>query len=199
MLVTEGWGLDSDPAQAEIWAPSTSSFTPAGWLIDTERFGTATALQDGRVLVVDRTAAELWDSSLAAFIPAGSLGPERWPHSATLLDDGRVLVVGGRGRRARASAEVWEPRPLTDAQARELAEESLVCGELRDSLGREGTTGDRERDEEYLDRCLTCEELYRAFQFMLIADLELFATVYRERCDADFGLLPGMTEPADGD
>gem|GEM_PF-6838022 len=163
---------------AEIWDPATASFGPAGWL--TGGGETATALPDGRVLVVGGSSAEVWEPTMASFIPAGTLtgGGE----TATALPDGRVLVVGGGGRDVSSIAEIWEPRELPEEQMRELAAESLFCGELRASY-REGTTGDPQLDREYLTRCLTCERLLALIQFLKVADMEMGLALYQERCD----------------
>jgi hypothetical protein len=190
VLVTGGWGSDGNTDQAEIWDPATASFAPAGWTTDAGDLSTATLLPDGRVLVIGAAAAEIWDPAVSGFVPAGTLGRSRWPHTATLLDDGRVLVVGGQGGEAAASAELWQPHSLSDEQARALAEDSSACGALRDAFAPAGTTGDPQRDEEYLTRCLSCDELWAAMQFARIADWQVFEDVYQQRCDASFRLLP---------
>ena len=72
-------------------------------------YHTATALPDGRVLVVGGdqwgsiTSPEVWDPVTASFSPVGALAEARDLSTATLLEDGRVLVVGGGG------AEIWSP------------------------------------------------------------------------------------------
>ncbi len=88
-------------------------FRPAGSLEERRNSHTATALPDGRVLVIGggaqdgRLSAEIWDPESASFQPAGQLAKARTSHTATLLPDGRVLVVGGG--RAVATAEIWDP------------------------------------------------------------------------------------------
>lgn len=104
-------------ATAEIWDPDTRSFTPAGSLAEARYNHSATALPDGRVLVVGGSSrerplatAEIWDPATAAFAPAGSLAEARLGHEAMPLPDGRVLVIGGfDARHDVASAEVWDP------------------------------------------------------------------------------------------
>jgi hypothetical protein len=88
---------------------------------------------------------------------------------------------------------------LPDDQVRALAEESLVCGELREDFGPTGTTGDPERDVEYLTRCLTCEELWTAIQFARINEWYMGLELYQEHCDPSLVLPPAPeTPPADG-
>ncbi len=104
-------------ATTELWDPDTRTFSAAASLAAGRVASTATALGDGRVLIVggsdlshdvdglvigglppdrDRVAsAELWDRANKAFGPAASLSLPRWGHTATLLRDGRVLVIGG--------------------------------------------------------------------------------------------------------
>ncbi len=89
---------------------------------------TATALEDGRVLVAGgcteagcdvgagggRTA-ELFDPLARRFTPTGSLLTSRDDHSATLLADGRVLLAGGWGLErgtpsVLATSELYDPK-----------------------------------------------------------------------------------------
>ena len=65
---------------------------------------TATALTDGRVLVVggflaeiSPVNAELYDRARNRFIPVATTNTVRHSHTATRLADGRVLIVGGYG------------------------------------------------------------------------------------------------------
>lgn len=82
--------------------------------------GTATLLDDGRVLLVGgypgegrppTAFAEVYDPSTDTFTPAGDLVTGRADHSATLLPDGRVLVAGGfdAGDRALDTTEYFDP------------------------------------------------------------------------------------------
>jgi hypothetical protein len=64
---------------------------------------TATALQDGRVLVTGGSSAvainscELYDPSTGSWSDTGKMKKGRTGHGAVLLPDGRVLVAGGLG------------------------------------------------------------------------------------------------------
>ncbi len=106
-------------------------FTPTGPMARPRSLHTATALVDGRVLVIGGIlnqglmsaealdTAEIWDPSTGTFVRTGRLAEARGLHTATLLPDGRVLVVGGDGSGTSASggstdtflasAEIWDP------------------------------------------------------------------------------------------
>lgn len=87
-----------------IWSPGPSMAYP--------RDGhTATALKDGRVLVVGITA-EIFDPATNRWSVAGTPPIRLTGHTATLLADGRVLVAGGiDGGTGRSvpNAEVYDP------------------------------------------------------------------------------------------
>ena len=78
--------------------------------------GTATLLDDGRVLIAGGNqtpwCAEIYDPDTGKFTATGDLGTPRGGHSSTLLADGRVLLVGGIGSELinYRSAEVYDPR-----------------------------------------------------------------------------------------
>ena len=79
----------------------------------------ATALQDGRVLIAgggveDRVGlrtAELFDPRTNKFVSTGSMHDGRIEHTATLLKDGAVLVTGGMADgHVVATAERFDPK-----------------------------------------------------------------------------------------
>jgi hypothetical protein len=95
-------------SSAELYDPTTNSWSPAASLA-TGRFSvTATLLSNGKVLVVGGsgegpssgivlTSAELYDPATNTWTAPGSLLTAHEQQTATLLHDGRVLVVAGLG------------------------------------------------------------------------------------------------------
>ncbi len=95
---------------------------------------TATALADGRVLIVGGflhngallDSAELFDPRTGRFAPVGSMPTPRMGHTATLLRSGQVLIAGGRGGELRdqsaitASALLFDPVTQTFAPAGQM-------------------------------------------------------------------------------
>src|SRR5450432_1727706 len=95
-------------AGAELYDPTSNSWSAAGTLATGRTGHTATLLASGKVLVTGGTnsnggygppiaSAELYDPVSNTWSPAASLNTARFEHTATLLPSGKVLVAGGQG------------------------------------------------------------------------------------------------------
>jgi hypothetical protein len=128
-LLTNGDVLETleyscDPADvAEVYHPSTETFTRIGKMSGNRGYNTTTLLPEGTVLVAGQdfsrapvyASAELYDPSTGSFSP-GSVIPTKSQqgHTATLLPDGRVLLAGGWicCGSTIATAEIYHPAVL---------------------------------------------------------------------------------------
>jgi N-acetylneuraminic acid mutarotase len=125
VLVTGGRTspLSTDPRlpTAELFDPATRQWRAAARMHKGRDRHTATALPDGRVLVVggtevgniDLASAELYDRAADAWAAVGSMARTRAGHAAALLPDGKLLVTGGTSPEAAPTAEVFDAATLS--------------------------------------------------------------------------------------
>jgi hypothetical protein len=124
---------------AEIYDPWTGTFAFLGDTIAEHLGGTATLLQNGKVLLAGggwespSARAELYNPASGKFEATGNLTTGREQHAAALMPDGTVLFAGGHGNFSAnpdnlASAEIYDP-----ASGLFRAVGSMITG--RDILG----------------------------------------------------------------
>ncbi len=102
---------------AEIYDPSSGSFTPAGTMLTERHNHTAVLLASGRVLLIGGftsgpvfRSAELYDPITGTFTAtAGSMSQARGRAAVAPLADGRILITGGHWNDIVNTAEIYNP------------------------------------------------------------------------------------------
>ena len=112
-------GADDWTTSAELYDPSTGTFTATGSMIASGG-AQSTFLKDGRVFIAEDVIAEIYDPATGTFSLTGAyVDPNHvWVgvgYTATLLKDGRVLVAGCAGGDASTpctagATELFDPK-----------------------------------------------------------------------------------------
>ena len=109
-----GFGTTAKIAKAEVYNPSTGTWSSAGNLNNARAQGTATLLPNAKVLLaggLDQNgarlaSAELYNPATNSWTLTGSLINKRYDATATLLSTGKVLLAGGSGLHNRAAVKL---------------------------------------------------------------------------------------------
>jgi hypothetical protein len=125
VLLAGGSNGSSCNQTADLYDPSTNTFTPAGSMTTSRCSAVAVLLRTGEVLIVggDKSpdsntlpSAELYHPSTDTFTVTGGMHTPRDYFAAVLLKDGKVLVLGGSSNGQRAggtveekSSEIYDP------------------------------------------------------------------------------------------
>ena len=124
VLLSGGSHSEGDPASAELFDPSSDTFSETASMSVGRYEHTATLLPNGQVLVAggrvndnapSLSSAELYDPTSGTWTSTGSMSVARTGHTATLLNDGRVLITSGLTRdwpnpiQHPVVAEIYDP------------------------------------------------------------------------------------------
>jgi hypothetical protein len=118
VLVAGGYNGSNDVSSAELYDPTTNTWSAAGSMATARESHTATVLGSGKVLVAGGStgsgytnSAEVYDPTTNSWSAAASMATARLGQTATLLGTGWVLVAGGFNSSSGylSSAELYDP------------------------------------------------------------------------------------------
>ncbi len=128
----------------EVFDPERGSFEQGPTMVEPRASGTATLLDDGRVLLTGgypgegqgpTSTAEIYNPATNSFTPTSSMATPRANQTATLLPDGRVLIAGGQESDAALdTTELFDPETEEFSAGPELSQSraghaAVVVGE----------------------------------------------------------------------
>jgi hypothetical protein len=113
-------------SSAEIYDPSSGTFSFTGSMLQTRAGHTASVLPSDQVLIVGGydESVELYDPKAGGFSPLAPLASARDSFTASTLLSGRVLIAGG------SAVFGGEDTPLVEAE--------LLAGEVGDACAKDG-------------------------------------------------------------
>jgi len=143
--VTGGSNSSGTLSSAELYDPSSKSFTPTGPLMGARDQHPATLLRNGKVLVAGgwgpNPDAELFDQVSGIWSPTGNMNTDRGSFPATRLNNGKVLVPGGYSGypiyNQLASSELYDPAPPPQVRLPALLAFFPFEGNARDASGND--------------------------------------------------------------
>ena len=115
VLVVGGQNYNATLAGAEVYDPTSNSWSTTGSMSTPRLYFVAAPLLNGKVMAVGGanpsvilSSAELYDPATRRWSATGGMNVGRIYFAATVLGDGRVLAAAGNV--GEKSAELYEPR-----------------------------------------------------------------------------------------